>query len=104
MLDLWPIWSLFANNCYQQFNNRRQGGRSQQGNYASSSNNDNDCHLFVMQHMMSAIAHDVSSNDVWYVDSGASNHMTCHHTWFSEMKEPSKPGYVETGDDTMHPI
>ena len=54
--------------------------------------------------MMSAIAHDVSSNDVWYVDSGASNHMTCHHTWFSEMKEPSKPGYVETGDDTMHPI
>ena len=57
-----------------------------------------------MQHMMSAIAHDAGSKDIWYVDSGASNHMTYHQNWFSEMKEPSKPGYVETGDDTMHPI
>ena len=54
--------------------------------------------------MMSAIAHDASSNDVWYVDLGVCNHITCHHTWFNEMKEPSKPGYVETGDDTMHSI
>ena len=54
--------------------------------------------------MMSATAHDAGIGDVWYVDSGASNHMTCHQTWFSQMKEPSKPGYVETGDDTMHPI
>ena len=54
--------------------------------------------------MMSAIAHDASSNDVCYVDLGASNHMTCHHTWFSEMKELSKPSYVETGDDMMHSI
>ena len=54
--------------------------------------------------MMSVVAHEADSNDLWYVDSGASNHMICYHTWFSEMKEPSKPGYVETGDDTMHPI
>ena len=57
-----------------------------------------------MQHMMSAIAHDAGSKDIWYVDSGASNHMTYHQNWFSEMKEPSKPGYVKIGDDTMHPI
>ena len=42
--------------------------------------------------------------DVWYVDSGASNHMTSHGEWFKEMKDPEKPGYVETGDDTAHPI
>ena len=70
----------------------------------SSSNNDSDGRLFVMQHMMSVVANEVDSNDVWYVDSGASNHMTCHHTWFNEMKEPSKPRYVEIGVDTMHPI
>ena len=52
--------------------------------------------------MMSAIAHDASSNDVCYVYSSASNHMTCHNTWFNKMKEPSKPSYVEIGDDTMH--
>ena len=54
--------------------------------------------------MLSAIAHDAGSKDIWYVDLGASNHMTCHQNWFSKIKEPSKPGYVETGDDTMHPI
>ena len=53
---------------------------------------------------MSAIAHDASSKDIWYVDSSVSNHMTCHQNWFNEMKELSKPRYVETGDDTMHPI
>ena len=48
--------------------------------------------------------YDAESKDVWYVDSGASNHMTYHQNWFTEMKEPGKPGYVETEDDTMHPI
>ena len=57
-----------------------------------------------MQHMYSGIAHDAESKDVWYVDSGASNHMTYHRNWFTEVKEPGKPWYVETGDDTMHPI
>ena len=57
-----------------------------------------------MQHMMSVVTHDASIKDVWYVDSGASNHMTYHQNWFNKMKEPSKPGYVETSDDTMHPI
>ena len=54
--------------------------------------------------MMSATAHDATTKNVWYVDSCASNHMTCHHNWFGKMKEPSKPGYVETCEDTMHPI
>ena len=38
------------------------------------------------------------------MDLGASNHMTSHGEWFKEMKQPAKPGYVETGDDTTHPI
>ncbi|MCO5561419.1 hypothetical protein L7F22_015040 [Adiantum nelumboides] len=96
----------YASNCYQRNNNRRFNGshQQQQGDYASISNNDNDGRLFVMQHMMSAIAHDASANDVWYVSSCASNHMTFHQNWFSEMKELSKPSYVEIGDDTMHLI
>ena len=55
-----------------------------------------------MQDMYNAIAHDAESKDVWYVDSGTSNHMRYHQNWFTEMKEPGKPGYVEIGDDTMH--
>ena len=35
---------------------------------------------------------------------GCFDHMTSHGKWFKEMKQPEKPGYVETGDDTTHPI
>ena len=58
-----------------------------------------------MQHMVNAMTSDVHANeDVWYVDSGASNHMMSHGEWFRDMKKLDALGYVETGDDTAHPI
>ncbi len=59
-----------------------------------------------MQHMLNTMAENVSTNvdNVWYVDSGASNHMTHHGEWFKDVKNLEKPCYVETGDDTAHPI
>ena len=42
--------------------------------------------------------------NVWYVDLGASNHMTSHGEWFKELLVLKNPSYVETGDDTTHPI
>jgi hypothetical protein len=55
--------------------------------------------------MLNTVAPNVSTNvdNVWYVDSGASNHMT-YRKWFRDVKNLEKPGYVETGDDTTHPI
>ena len=44
------------------------------------------------------------SDEVWYVSSGASNHMTSHEEWFSYLEKPEQPGVVEIGDDTPHPI
>ena len=44
---------------------------------------------------------------VWYVGSGASNHMTSHKEWFSYFDKPEKPeqqGVIRTGDDTSHTI
>ena len=95
-----------ARSCYKKQNDIKSG-KLQQGNYASSSKQaeDRSEQLFVMQHMLSSITGDVSqSSDVWYVDSGASNHMTSHGEWFGEMQKLQKPGYVETGDDSAHPI
>jgi hypothetical protein len=46
----------------------------------------------------------VSDNNVWYVDFGASNHMTSHGEWFKDTKDLKTPGFVENGDDTTHPI
>ena len=42
--------------------------------------------------------------DVWFVDSGASNHMTSHEDWLKELRKLERPAYVETGDSTIHPI
>lgn len=76
----------------------------QQENYALSSNIGNDGRLFVMQDMYTAIAGDLDIENVWYVDSDTTNHMTHHHNRFSKMKEPRNPSYIEIGDDTIHPI
>ncbi len=46
----------------------------------------------------------VSDNNVWYVDSGVSNHMTSHGKWFRNAKDLKTLGFVETGDDITHPI
>jgi len=46
----------------------------------------------------------VSNNNVWYLDSGALNHMTSHEEWFKDTKELKTPGFVETRDDTTHLI
>ena len=55
-----------------------------------------------MQHMMSACGQGNCADDVWYVDSSASNHMTHYKNWFHELHVPKQPGYVETGDDIVH--
>ena len=42
------------------------------------------------------------SDEVWYVDSRASNHMTNH--MFSYLEKLKQPEVFETPDDTLHPI
>ena len=64
---------------------------------------DDSITLFVMQHMLNTMSTNVSKfvENVWYVDLGASNHMTSHGEWFKKLQE--NLGFVETGDDTAHP-
>lgn len=58
-----------------------------------------------MKHMINTMTADVSTkNNVWYVDLGASSNMTSCGEWFREIKDPKTPGYVETGENTTHPI
>jgi hypothetical protein len=57
-----------------------------------------------MQHMANSMIGGVSNNNVWYVDSRASNHMTNHGEWFIDTKDLKTPGFVEIGNDTTHPI
>ncbi len=46
----------------------------------------------------------VSNNNVWYVDSKASNHMTSHGKWFRDTRDLKTTWFVETSDDITHPI
>ena len=58
-----------------------------------------------MKHKSNSMAINTSKqSEVWYVDSGALNHMTSHEEWFSYLEKPKKKGVVETGDDTPHTI
>ncbi len=57
----------------------------------------------MMQHMANSMI-GVLDNNVWYVNSGASNHMTSHGEWFRDTKDLKTPGFLETIDDTAHPI
>ena len=60
---------------------------------------------FVMKHKANSMAMNTSKlNEVWYVDSEASNHMMSHEEWFSYLEKPEKPGVVETGIDTPNTI
>ena len=43
-------------------------------------------------------------DEVWYVDSGASNHVTSHKEWFSYLEKLMQSGVVATRDDTLHLI
>jgi hypothetical protein len=49
-----------------------------------------------MQHMANSMIGGVSYNNVWYVDSGASNHMTNHEEWFRDAKDLKTLGFEDT--------
>ncbi len=57
-----------------------------------------------MQHIANSMIGGVSNNNVWYVDSRASNHMTSHGEWFRNTKDLKTLGFVKTGDDKTHSI
>ena len=58
-----------------------------------------------MKHKANSMVRNTSKpNEVWYVDSGVSNHMINHEEWFSYPKKPEQRGVFETGDNTPHPI
>ncbi|MCO5556725.1 hypothetical protein L7F22_010277 [Adiantum nelumboides] len=67
-----------------------------------------DLELFEsMESFMDAVTtcfHLMKDDDVWYVDSSALNHMTNRGEWFNNMHTLQHAGYVQTGDDTTHPI
>ena len=44
------------------------------------------------------------SEDMWFMDSGASHNMSSHQEWFRDLRTPDRPAYIKMGNDTSHPI
>ncbi len=71
--------------------------------YYASINNQGDEQLFVIQHMTNSMIGGVLDNNVQYMDSRASNHITSHGDWFRNTRDMKTSGFVEIGDDTVYP-
>jgi hypothetical protein len=54
--------------------------------------------------MPNSMIEGVLDNNVWYVDSGVSKHMTSHGEWFRDTRDLKTLRFVETDDDITHPI
>ncbi len=52
--------------------------------------------------MANLMIRDVLDNNVWYVDSKTSNHMTNHGKWFKNTRDLKTSGFVETNDNIVH--
>ncbi|MCO5569448.1 hypothetical protein L7F22_023160 [Adiantum nelumboides] len=87
----------YANNCYQW---HRGNNNKNQGNYASLSNNQENKQMLVMNHSNE----EKSKEEVCYIDSGCSNHMSGREDFFSNLQPPKRRGFVETGDNMEHAI
>ena len=80
-------------------------GNRQRSHYAEDSGRTEKASIFVTKHEANSMKQTTpKSDEVWYVDSGASNHMTSHKECFSYLEKPAQPGVVATGGDTPHPI
>ena len=68
-------------------------------NYASNSDYEDRGGIFVLSHRAnsmsaSSLTSTLRSENEWFVDSGASNHMMSHEDWFRELRKPEQPNYV----------
>jgi hypothetical protein len=60
-----------------------------------------DLRLFVSNIDLSIESDD---SDAWFVDSGASVHMTCNKMWYTNFKETQNGASIYLGDDCAHQI
>ncbi|BBM97607.1 hypothetical protein Mp_1g06970 [Marchantia polymorpha subsp. ruderalis] len=91
-----------ARDCFKKQKDIRSGVLPQ-SNYVTIEQPQHSDHLFSMSHVMGSMS-TASTEEEWYINFGASNHMTAHEEWFTNMEPIKQPGVVIAGDDTSHPI
>jgi len=95
-----------AKDCYKRkANESKQKFRKHNGNYVQSDTSINDgfrnLKLFISEAALSAETDDESA---WFIDSGASAHMSCNKEWFDEYHENIDESHIYLGDNRSHKI
>jgi len=86
-------------------NESKQKFKKHNGNYVNSDTSINDgfrnLKLFI-----SKVALFVESDDesAWFIDLGASTHMSCNKEWFDEYHESTNDTHIYLGDNRSHKI
>ena len=90
-----------AKDCYRRKNNEsNQRHRRHNGNYINRDTSVNDgfknLKLFLSDAALSA---ETDDENAWFIDSGASAHMTCNKEWYDKYYEKSDGTHIYLGDD-----
>lgn len=96
--------SHFAKNCMKrrsdQFKQRRHS-RNYVDRDEAISHDFSNLKLFVSNAALSAETND---DNAWFIDSGASVHMSCKRDWFDTYHEINNGGHIYLGDNRSHEI
>ena len=57
--------------------------------------------LFISEHALSA---ETDDENAWFIDSGASSHISCNRNWYDEYYEKSNGTHIYLGDNRSHKV
>ena len=94
----------YAYECYKKKNNESKNNKHE-GNFVNGkdtiSDNLHDLKLFVSYYALSSKSSDC--ND-WFIDSGASIHMSCHKIWLKNFQEKDDGRKIYLRDNRSHDV
>ena len=95
-----------ARDCFKKINNGSNNRyRKHNGNYVRKDTPDvngfKNLRLFISEHALSA---ETDDENAWFIDSGASAHMSCNKDWYDEYYEKSDGTHIYLGDNSSHKV
>jgi hypothetical protein len=95
-----------AKDCYRRKNHEsNQRYKRHNGNFVHKDTSVNDgfknIKLFISEAALSA---ETDDENAWFIDSGASTHMSCHKEWYDEYYENIDGTHIYLGDNRSHKV
>ena len=93
-----------ARECFRNKNHESNHRyRKHNGNYVRKPdvNGFKNLRLFISENAMSI---EINDKSAWFIDSGASPHMSCNREWYDEYHENSDATHIYLGDNRSHEV